>query len=319
MTHSILGIDVSKQKLDIALLRDGKFKTKAFKNQETGFEQLLQWLRDKDVIDLHVCLESTGQYGDALATVLHDAGYQVSIVNPARIKGFAQSELIRTKTDASDARLIARFCLALNPSPWTPPSKEARALQALVRRLESLLEMRQQECNRLGSSDPIITEAVEEHITYLDAAIEKTKQQIQGHIDDDPDLKNKQILLQTIPGIGEATIRVILAEFANINQFNSAKQLASFLGIAPRHFQSGSSVNGRTRMSKIGNANLRKAFYFPAVVSLRYNPVIKRLCQRLEEKGKPKMLIIGAAMRKLIHIIYGVLKHQTPFNQHLHA
>jgi transposase len=319
MTHSILGIDVSKQKLDVALLRDGKFKTKVFKNRETGFEQLVQWLRDQNVKDLHVCLESTGPYGEAVATALYNAGYQVSIVNPARIKGFARSELIRTKTDASDSRLIARFCLALKPSLWTPATKETRALQALVRRLEHLLEMRQQECNRLSSSDTVVADAVAEHITYLDASIEKTKQQIQEMIENDPDSKNKQTLLQTIPGIGAATIRVIPAEFANISQFNSAKQPASFLGIAPRHFQSGSSVNGRTRMSKIGNASLRKAFYFPAVVSLRYNPVIKRLCQRLEEKGKPKMLIIGAATRKLIHIIYGVLKDQTPFNQCLHA
>lgn len=317
--ETTLGIDVSKHKFDVALLRGGKIKTKAFKNNATGFKQLLEWIQKQQASDLHACLESTGTYGLALAAALHEAGYPVSIVNPARIKGFAQSELIRTKTDVSDARLIARFCAALKPALWTPPSQQAKTLQSLVRRLDVLLEMQQQERNRLATSEPIVQAALQEHIDYLSAAIQTTKQQIQHYIDDDPDLKKKHDLLKTIPGIGEATIRVILAESSDISQFKSAKQMASFLGIAPRHFQSGSSINGRTRMSKIGNARLRKAFYFPAVVALRYNPVIQRLNERLSAKGKPKMLIIGAAMRKLVHIIYGVLKHQHPFQQQRHA
>ncbi|MEE8428362.1 MAG: transposase, partial [Gammaproteobacteria bacterium] len=194
-------------------------------------------------------MESTNIYGEALAEVLYDHGYTVSIVNPARIKGFAQSELSRTKTDKADAKVIARFCLALAPAPWTPDPQEIRELKALVRRLESLVEMRQQEVNRLHVAQDIVVSPLEEHIAYLDQEIKTTKQHIREHIDNHPDLKEKKTLLESIPGIGEATINVVLSEFANIEKFRNAKQLAAFIGVAPRERQSGSSVRGRTMMS----------------------------------------------------------------------
>ena len=311
---SVVGVDISKRKFDLVLLREGKSKHKTFLNDKTGFGRLIQWLGKQKVVSAHFCMESTNIYGEALAECLCDQGYTVSIVNPARIKGFAQSELSRTKTDKSDAALIARFCIAMQPSPWTPDPTEIRELRALVRRLESLMEMRQQEVNRLHVAPEVVAEPLQAHIDYLDGSIRETRQRIKQHIGNHPDLRDKKKLLASIPGIGEATIPVILSEFTNIVKFSSAKKLAAFIGVAPREKQSGHSVRGRTSMSKMGRSLLRKAFFMPALVALRYNPILMAMKQRLTDAGKAKMVIVGAAMRKLVHIIYGVLKNGMPFN-----
>jgi transposase len=310
----ILGIDVSKNKLNAAFLREGKCRHKAFPNNSRGFEQLSDWLRGLGVKELHACMESTGIYGEELAEHLHDQGFKVSIVNPARIKGFAQSELIRSKTDKVDASLIARFCAAMRPSLWTPDPMEIRELRSLVRRIDALLNMRQQERNRLDVSNEILKKSIRKLIRYLNKEIEELKDEINKRIERDPELRDKRKLLESIPGVGEATIHIILSHFASTEKFRNAKSLVSFLGIAPRHYQSGSSVSRRTRMSKVGRSSLRKAFYMPAIVALRYNPVLADLKVKLTKAGKHNMLIIGAAMRKLVHLIYGVLKNKIPFD-----
>jgi transposase len=311
---AVLGIDVSKERFDVALLRGGKYRHKKFTNAGKGFEELTRWLGKLGVETLHACMESTGIYGEGLAEYLYDQGFSVSVVNPARIKGFAQGELRRSKTDKLDASLIARFCAAMNPSLWEPDPKEMRELRSLARRMEALLNMRQQEQNRLEVSDDIVKKSIRRHIGYIDKDIDALKDKINSHIERNPELRDKRKLLESIPAVGEATINVILSHFASIEKFKNAKSLTSFLGIAPRHYRSGTSVRGRTRMSKVGRSSLRKAFYMPAVVGLRYNPVLADLGRRLKEAGKPPMVIIGAAMRKLVHIIYGVLKNKMPFD-----
>jgi transposase len=120
MVNSVLGIDIAKLKFDVALLNNNKYKSKVFKNNTKGFEELCAWLKGQDIQSLHACLEATGTYGEVLSHYLKDAGFIVSVVNPAQIKGFAQSELSRTKTDKADAKLIARYCLTMKPSVWQP-------------------------------------------------------------------------------------------------------------------------------------------------------------------------------------------------------
>jgi len=164
----ILGVDIAKQKFDAALLVDGKTKHKSCKNSAEGFETLTQWLERQGAGNVHVCMEATGSYGEDLAVYLHEAGHRVSVVNPARIKGFGQSELIRTKTDKIDAALIARFCLAMKPAAWIPPSPEVRSLKALVRRVDSLIDMRSQEKNRINTAHESVTFMIKDHIAYLD-------------------------------------------------------------------------------------------------------------------------------------------------------
>jgi transposase len=314
MLESVLGIDIAKQKFDAALLVGGKLKHKACKNTREGFEALVLWLKKQKVDRVHACMEATGTYGDALALYLHDTGHIVSIVNPARIKGFAQSELLRTKNDKVDAGLIARFCLAMNPGQWTPPSPEIRRLQALVRRADALISMRVQEINRLDIAHETIGPSIKEHIAYLDGEIEEVKKQIAEHIHQDPNLRGKRDLLDSIPGIGEATIAVILAELNAFQRFERVENLVAFIGLAPKERMSGSSIKGKPRLSKMGHARLRKALYMPALVSIQYNPVIREFHRRLKERGKNGKVIVCAVMRKLVHIIFGILRSGQPFN-----
>jgi len=313
----VLGVDIAKLKFDVCLIKEnGKAKHKVFTNTTHGFEQLVVWLASHQAGSLHVCLEATGSYGEALALYLFNAGYRVSVVNPAAVKAFAASRLTRTKTDKVDAELIARFCLAQQPQAWTPPAPEVRQLQALVRRLESLIGMRVAEENRFSSGIMVnaVRQSLEEHIAYLREQIKQTEKMIREHINNHPDLKEQSDLLDSIPGIGNTTAALLLAEIVNIKQYKSARQVAAYAGLVPRERRSGSSVRGRVQLSKIGNARLRKALYFPAMTALRCSSFFQQWASGMRERGKCKMAVIGAAMRKLIHLAYGVLKTGKPFD-----
>jgi transposase len=317
MTFPVLGIDIAKLKFNACLLNSSdKRKHKVFPNTATGFEQLAQWLSKQGVEHVHACLEATGTYGEALSLFLHQAGHTVSVINPAAIKAFAQSRLSRTKTDRVDAELIARFCQAQEPPIWTPLPQEVRELQALVRRLESLIEMRVAEENRLSSgiAVEVIRQSVEEHLAYLNEQIKRCEELIRDQINKHPGLKRQSELLDSIPGIAESTAAVLLAEMTDPKQYRSARQVAAYAGLVPRERQSGSSLRGRARLSKISNARLRKALYFPAITALRCSPFFKAWAEGLQERGKCKMTVICAVMRKLVHLAYGVLKSEEPFD-----
>lgn len=318
MSKQVLGIDISKATFDVALLTNDKFKHKKFENKHSGFLKLVAWLNAYSLQKLHICMEATGIYGQALAIFLCEAGYLVSVVNPAQIKGFGAGELTRTKTDKADAKLIARFCYAMNPAPWSPEPLHIRDLQALVRRLVALQDMYQQESNRLESASTAVQPSIESLRAKILEEIKVIKEKIKHHIDKDPDLRDKKKLLETIPGVGESTISQILA-FMNIERFSNAKKLSAFIGLNPKQHFSGTSVKGRSCLSKMGSPHLRKALFMPALVAKRYNIVVKTFCEKLKIAGKSNMLIVGAAMRKLVHIIYGVLKSGRPFEPSLAA
>ena len=317
MAALTLGIDIANLKFNICLIQQsGKLKHKVLPNTATGFAHLRDWLAKQGVERVHACLEATGTYGEALALFLHQAGHTVSVVNPAAIKAFAQSRLSRTKTDRVDAELIARFCQAQQPPAWAPPAPEVRELQALVRRLEALVEMRVAEENRLSSGVTVeaVRRSVEEHVAYLNEQIKHPEELIRDHINRHPPLKRQSALLDSIPGVGAATAAVLLAEITDITQYRSARQVAAYAGLVPRERQSGSSLRGRARLSKIGNARLRKALYFPAVTALRCSPFFQAWADGLRARGKCKMTVICAMMRKLLHLAYGVLKTGQPFD-----
>jgi transposase len=204
MTLPILGIDIAKLKFNACLINlNGKLKHKVFHNNAAGFEQLSEWLSKQSVECAHTCLEATGTYGEALSLCLHQLGHTVSVINPAATKAFAQSRLLRTKTDHVDAELSARFCQAQLPPAWMPLSPEVRELQALVRRLEALIEMRVMEENRLSSGIVVdaVCHSVEEHLAYLNEQIKRTEELIRTHINNHPRLKQQSELLDSIPGI----------------------------------------------------------------------------------------------------------------------
>lgn len=315
MTPTFLGIDISKKDFHVFLLKEERgSKPKKFTNSTEGFESLNKWLKKLGVEELHACMEATSIYGDALAEFLYEAGYQVSVVNPARIKGFAKSELLRTKTDSVDAALIARFCAAIKPSFWKPTPFEVKELQALLRRLESLTQMYQQEENRLETATETIAKLTRAHLEYIQEQQAEIKKMISDHFDQYPHLKQQRELLTSIPGIGEQTAAVLLAEVGRIEDYKNARQLAAYAGLTPCERSSGTSVHGKTRLSCTGNVRLRKALYMPAVVAMRCNPLLKAMSERLLGRGKVKMQVIGALMRKLVHLAFGILKSQKPFD-----
>ena len=267
MKSIILGIDISKATFDVTLLNDNKVKTKKFSNTSKGFCELKQWLQNKGIDNAHASMETTGGYERSLAQYLHDNSFKVSVVNPARIKGFSMSKLSRVKTDKADCELIAHFCQAMQPDLWQPIPLHIQELQQWVRRLDSLVINKNQENNRLDEASDVVVLNISTHIKFLDEQIKQVEELISNHIKGHQDLNDKSKLLDSIPGIGEKTIGVILA-FLSVENFDSAKQIAAFVGLNPKPRQSGSSIHGVSRISKTGDSNLRKAFYMPAVVSI---------------------------------------------------
>jgi transposase len=319
MKH-ILGIDVAKAKLDVALLLpNGKVRSKVVDNTPAGFVELSAWLAKHGGTDLPVCLEATGIYWEAVAEYLADAGCTVSVVNPARIKAYGVSRQVRTKTDAVDARLIAEFGASQSPEPWIAPSPAIRELRALVARRETLVVLHTQEHNRLLVARDSVRRDIEAHLQHLGRAIAEIEAEIRRRIDDDPGLKEQRDLLDSVPGLGDKTIPVLLSFYGGPRRFDTARQAAAFAGLDPRQHESGSSVKAKPRLSKVGHAALRKALYMPAMVTLTRTAWGRAFRERLAATGKPPMVIIGAMMRKLVHVAFGVLKSGQPFNPALHG
>ncbi len=313
----ILGIDIAQEKFDLALYQDKELvATGQFANNAAGFKKLSKWLNNKATGQVKACLEATGRYGDALALHLHQTGHQVSLVNPARVKKYAESQLKRNKNDKLDARVIADFCRTQEPGLWQPPAPEKRELQEMVRRLSSLIKEQTREQNRLtaGLESQVVKESITANLEFLEAQITKLEQQIQQHIEQHPALKRNKTLLTSIKGIGAKTAAIILGELPEVDNFDHVGQVIAYGGLNPEQHDSGSSVHKRSKLTKTGNQNLKTALYFPALSAIQHNPIVKALAKRLAEKGKEKMVIIGAAMRKLLQLAYGVLKSGQLFD-----
>lgn len=309
----VLGVDVGKDFIDCELLGD-KETRKRVPNSVRGFEQLVSWLRNRKAHKVHACMEATGGWSDDLAFYLYERGHVVSVVNPMQVSAFARSELSLTKTDKADAALIARFCKAMKPKPWDPPSLAERRLQQLVRRRRALIEMRTQELNRLEApGQENVRDSITSLIEVLERQIEAIESEIKATIDQDPDLRTKRNLIESITGIGEVTSSTLLAETPHIERFESAKALFAFVGVCPQIRQSGRSVSS-SRKTKLGKRAIRPVLFMAAMAALRRNPVIRAFGDRLRERGKTKMQIIVAAMRKLLALVFGVLKTRQPFD-----
>jgi len=323
MMKTMIGIDVSKAKIDCAWLRDlktGKVKTKVFKNNLEGFQLLIKWVENntqQPVAAICFVMEATGIYHEALAYALHDAGAMVCVVNPAYIHDYAKSLGVRNKTDKKDSVVIAHFGVTHHPAPWQPEAPEIRQLKALIARYEAIEKDLQRENNRLEKAE--ITQVSHEVISSINTVInelakelKRIKQLIDDHIDQRPTLKQDSILLKSIPGVGPVISQRMVALIRS-RSFVSARQCSAFIGLNPVIRESGSSVRGRSHLSKMGDAKIRAKLYMAAIVAIQYNPDIKQQYERLLKNGKTKMAALGAAMRKLVQICFGVLKHQIPY------
>jgi len=314
MSKIVIGVDIAKKKFDVASLNDGKYKHKTFTNDEPGYADFIIWIihlfaNDKPLI----CMEATGAYSIPLADFMVSQGYPVSVVNPAKINAFAKSELSRAKTDKADAKLIARYAATMHPPLWIPPPENIRKLQALVRRVEHLLEMIQMERNRLETAEVTVMDSINSVLATLETELEATRKAIREHINNDPELKRRRDLLITIPGIADASIAHLLVVLSEHHGFISAKQVVAFAGLAPALRQSG-QWSGKTHIAKSGDSALRKALYMPALSAWQHNPAIREFCKRLKANGKNGKAVVCAAMRRLIHLSFAILKSGKPFD-----
>lgn len=324
---AIIGIDVSKAKLDCLWIRDlraMKVKSKVQPNTPAGHKALLAWAAQQTgeaVGEFHFVMEATGVYHEALAHALYDAGSQVSVVNPARVREYAKSLGSQSKTDKKDSVILARFGMTQSPRLWEPEAVEIRQLKALIARCDAVKQDIQREHNRLEKAKVSGTsEAVQTSIETVRAQLEAEKTRLEAliddHIDNHPGLKNDRELLESIPGVGPVIASQMVAVIRS-RPFVRASQCAAFVGLIPVEEQSGTSVYSPPHLSKRGSGRVRAKLYLAAVVATRYNPDIRCQYERLLKAGKSKKSAICAAMRKLVQICFGVLKHQAPYQPQL--
>lgn len=318
-----VGIDVSKKKLDCLWLRDlqtGKRKTRVFNNTSVDHRQLVKWITRSahcEPDQVQCVMEATGIYHEALAQNLYDAGVKVVVENPARIKAHAKSLGARNKTDSKDSFVIAHYGVSMQPDAWQPEAKEVRELKALIARLQAVEKDLQREHNRLekatiSQSSVVVCQSIRTMIKVLEQQRKALHEEIDRHIDNHPRLKNDRGLLESIPGIGSVVSAVMLSVIHS-RPFKAATECSAFLGLNPVIEESGTSLNKRSRLSKQGSAQIRAKLYMAAIVAIRHNPDIKQQYERLLRRGKAKMAALGAAMRKLVQICFGVIKHQRKY------
>jgi transposase len=318
---AIIGIDVSKAKLDCLWLRDSislKVKSKVFSNTPAGQHALLDWAvkqTGKAIKELHYVMEATGIYHEGVAYTKHEAGDRVSVVNPAQLRDYAKSLGTRTKTDKKDALVIVYF--GATQQPWQPEPAEVRQLEALIARLEAVKQDIQRELNRLEKTQISQTsEDVVHSIEMVHRQLNEEKTRLEAlideRIDQHPGLKQDRTLLESIPGVGSVISQQMVA-FLRSRAFENAAQGAAFLGLVPGKHESGSSVRGRSHLSKAGNAHLSAKLYIAAIVAKRYNPDIRCQYKGLIKRGKTGKSALCTAMRKLVQICFGVLKHQASY------
>lgn len=311
------GIDIAKDKFDVCLLDEGGQHEAVFANTRRGLNKLRRWLKKQGATTAHLCLEATGSYGDLVMERLHQWGYTVSVVNPARIKAYAASQMQRNKTDRLDAALIAAYCRTQQPPAWTPPSPELKELRALVRHLDDLKQEKQRVQNRLAvqHASQAVARQLRAQTAFLEKQIAQTEQLIRDHIDQHPELKRQRDLLSSIPGLGHNTACHLIAELGDMRRFSNVREVVAFIGLNPRQHQSGKKRFSQG-ISRMGRASLRAALYMPAVVAKHCNPLLKPWAEQLAQRGLTGKQVIVAVMRKLVHLAYGVLKSGQPFDPH---
>lgn len=321
---SWLGIDVSKDSLAVAL-QPGERKRpyeREVRNDAGGIARLQEWVQERgcELSRLTVVMEATGVYHERVAQALYEAGCNVIVANPKRVRDYAAGLGLLHKTDKVDARALARYGREKGPElvSWSPPPEEVRILRSLYDRLSAVQEDLQREVNRRDqaaiSEEPVLViESLDNSIKRLREECERLKRAIEDHFDQHPGLKAQRELLQSIPSIGPVSGDLLLCLLL-AHRFHSARQAAAFCGLIPKAHQSGSSVRKASRLTKQGDGRLRAKLYMAAVVAIRHNPELRQVYRALLAAGKSKLCALGALMRRLVHIAYGVLKHETPYN-----
>lgn len=305
-TPVFVGIDVSKDRLDVAL-RPTPDRW-AVANDQSGIACLVACLRHQ--APTLIVLEATGGLEIPLTSELAAAGLPVVVVNPRQVRDFAKATGRLAKTDTLDASVLAQFAEAVRPALRPLPDAETQALSALLTRRRQLIEMLTAEKNRLGTAPTPVRKGIRAYITWLEGRLAELDEELAHTIRESPLWRDKDDLLQSTPGVGPVLARTLLAGLPELGTL-TRQQIAALVGVAPLNRDSG-AFRGKRRVWG-GRAHVRAALYMSALVATRFNPVIRVFYQRLCAAGKAKKVALTACMRKLLTILNAMLKHQTPW------
>lgn len=304
----VVGIDVSKARLEVALLPRGE--SFVVPNSEEGFDELLGRF-SKDPRPTLVVLEASGGFERPLAAALAATGIAVAVVNPRQTRDFARATGKLAKTDRLDAKILAKFAEAVRPEPRALPDAEAEEFSAILARRRQLIQMMTAEKNRLGAiASEAVAKRIRAHIKWLEKELSRTDRDLDETIEKSPTLKENEALLRSVPGVGPVLCRTLLAEVPELGSL-SPRELSALVGVAPLNRDSGTLRGKRTVWG--GRARVREALYMGALIASRFNPAIKEFYERLVASGKPKKVALVACMRKLLTILNAVMRERTPW------
>jgi transposase len=319
-TFDPCGIEVSQDTLVVALRADDHDEApREFPNTAQGHQEVLRFL-ERCARPVRVAMESTGLYGLDLALALHQAGVALMVANPRAVRHFAHALLARSKNDQLDARVLCEFAERMPFVAWHPPSAAALQLVAVARRLEALTDVMAAEKNRLHAASlsealpSIIRRDIQRSIQTQQRAIQRLMLAAQEFIADDPELARRFELLLSIPGFGATSALHVLAELTLLPAGLDVRQWVAYAGLDPREYSSGTSVHKKVRISKAGNKHLRRALYMPALVAVQHQAEVRAFYEHLLARGKTKMQALVATMRKLLHAVFGMFKHDQLFD-----
>lgn len=314
-----VGVDVGKDEVMVAVVGQ---KPKAFGTSKPDMKRLMKWVKSQaGSRAIHIGMEATGVYSSRIALALWAyPEVTVSVINPAQIKAYGRAVLRRTKTDSVDAQLICDFVRSQTPVAWTPPSATQQELKALVTHADAIRDEIRRWANRrhahqhmthlptvIATSTAEVVATLTEELATIEAAIMQVCQS-------DTTLAEDMAIAVSIPGIGNCSAAQLLAYGGRALTQHTRRQLDAHAGLAPAERQSGSSVYGKSHITKAGDARLRQALYMPTLVAVRYNPILKRKYDRYLERGKPKKVALTACMRKLLNILRAMLISRKPFD-----
>ena len=307
-THSgkFVGIDVAKDKLDIAVL--GETKASQVTNDEKGITNLVKTLQK--LAPALIVVEATGGYQRAVVLGLYEAGLPVAVVNPARARQYARACGLLAKTDKLDAGLLAVFGERVQPKRYEGKNEAEKQLSALLVRRKQLEEMLKAEKNRLRTIAPSVRGSVERIIALLKEEKKRLEEQIEEFLNEQKGWQEQREILRSAPGVEQVTTATLLADLPELGKMDR-KKIAALVGVAPLNHDSGKKRG--YRKTKGGRTDVRSVLYMSTLVATRYNPVIQAQYQQLLKRGKVKKVALTACMRKFLTILNAMVRDQQPF------
>ena len=306
-----VGIDVAKSSMEVTVHEANEHWTYA--NNEYGLSKLAAKM--KRLSPRLIVMESTGGYDINIAAELQSRGFAVAVVNPKHIRDFARSVGILAKTDILDAIVIARYAATIQPPARALPPEETKQLGDVLMRRRQIIGMLTAEKNRSYQASSVVSARIKEHILWLEKELDEINHELKKKVEDNPEWKDKNDIIQSVPGVGPNLAFTLLADFPELGTLNR-KQIASLSGVAPYNRDSGRMRGKRSAWG--GRATVRNAAYMSVMVAVRYNPLLKAFFTRLVASGKAYKVAIVACMRKLLCILNTMLRNHTTWNDHSH-